>query len=216
MVVIPIFLAYLIGAIPFGLIVARIFGIEDIRKHGSGNIGATNVWRIAGGKAAAWVFASDMLKGSLAVLIAQFAHQQFNLTAVNIDLLMVSAGVAAVLGHVFPVYLKFKGGKGVNTAFGVMATLLPVASVIGIGIFGVVALITRYISLGSMLGALSFCLIVIWEKFGMNKEIADIYIYISILMTLLILITHHQNIRRLLTGTESRFSFSSKKKDKAE
>jgi glycerol-3-phosphate acyltransferase PlsY len=107
-----ILLAYLLGGIPFGLFIARAYGIKDIRNHGSGNIGATNVLRAAGPKAAIWVYILDIGKGIVAVLIARIVDQAF----LPRDTFLVITALAAVFGHVFPVYLAFKGGKGVNTA----------------------------------------------------------------------------------------------------
>ena len=110
-----ILIAYLVGAIPFGLVVARIFGVRDIRQVGSGNIGATNVLRTLGMRAAVWVFLLDIGKGAVPVLLAGSVSQ----SAIRPDLFLVLVGLAAVLGHVLPVYLGFRGGKGVATAFGV-------------------------------------------------------------------------------------------------
>ena len=115
--------AYLIGAIPFGWIVARLAGVGDIRSHGSGNIGATNVARVAGFKVAIWVYVGDILKGVAAVALAQWYAATYG-APFNVALFTILAGLIAILGHIFPVYLRFKGGKGVNTALGVLLLLL--------------------------------------------------------------------------------------------
>src|SRR3972149_965893 len=118
----PLLGAYLLGGVPFGLISSRLCGVPDIRSQGSGNIGATNVWRVVGPKAGIWVLVLDVGKGAAAVLAARLIDQ----TLVSHDLFLTGCAAAAIVGHVFPIYLRFKGGKGVNTALGVMITLLPV------------------------------------------------------------------------------------------
>lgn len=208
--IIPIILAYLIGAIPFGLIIARLSGIEDIRKHGSGNIGATNVWRLAGFKVAIWVFVGDIGKGVIAVLLARYYIANYQLTTLGPDMFLVICAVMAVLGHIFPVYLGFKGGKGVNTALGTMATLLPYETLISFGVFILVLLVFKYVSLGSILGTLALLVSVLVEKYLMHQNVAPIYIILCAILVLLIFITHRSNISRLIAGNENRFSLKSK------
>ncbi len=210
MIAIPLIFAYLIGSIPFGLIVCRFYGIKDIRQYGSGNIGATNVWRIAGGQAAAWVFAGDILKGVLAILFAGFFYNTIGLQSLGLENFQVICGFVAIMGHVFPVYLKFKGGKGVNTALGVVISLMPMETLVGFLIFVVVLLISKYVSLGSMMAAVGFALFVFIERFILSKEIATVNLFLATILALMILITHRHNISRILDGTESRFSFSSR------
>ena len=209
---IPILISYLLGAIPFGLIISRIAGIEDIRKTGSGNIGATNVWRAAGFKVALYVFIGDIGKGVVAVLLAKYFSSNFYLNFFSPDFLFVMCAVAAVLGHVFPIYLGFKGGKGVNTALGAMIVLLPIETVISFVVFLLVVIIFKYVSLGSMMAAVTLLIIIIAEKYYMNYDIASIYFYLAVVLVVMIIITHRQNISRLLSGTENKFSFSSKSK----
>ena len=207
----PVVIAYLLGSVPFGLIVTRLAGVGDVRQFGSGNIGSTNVWRVAGFKVAVWVFVGDIGKGVLAVLVARYYLANYALTFVAPDLFYVICAVAAIVGHIFPVYLLFKGGKGVNTALGAIATLLPIESLISICVFSLMLLIFRYVSLGSICGALGFCGAVLIEKYTMKIEIDMVYVYLSILVPVLILLTHRQNIRRLIAGTESRLSLSSER-----
>jgi glycerol-3-phosphate acyltransferase PlsY len=202
----PLLAAYLLGAVPFGLLVSRLYGISDVRAHGSGNIGATNVWRVVGSKAAIWVYVLDIGKGVAAVLMARSIDQ----TIIAYDLFLICCAMAAILGHVFPVYLRFKGGKGVNTVVGTMVTLLPVETAISIGIFLVVVSVTRYISLASLVGTTAFPAIILVERVWLAKPVADVYLYTALLVLLLVILTHRQNIRRLLAGTENRFSFSSR------
>lgn len=197
-------LAYLLGAIPFGLLVARWFGVSDIRSHGSGNIGATNVWRIAGPRAALWVYALDIGKGVMAVLIARAVSQDW----LPRDTFLVLTALAAVIGHVFPVYMRFKGGKGVNTGLGVIATLLPLEALVCFVVFIVVVMLSRYVSLGSIIGSISLASLVGVERQLMGKQIAAIYLYLVVVLALLVISTHWRNIGRILKGTENRFSFS--------
>lgn len=204
-------LGYLIGSIPFGLIIARFFGVRDIRKSGSGNIGATNVWRIACPLAGIIVLLCDIGKGAAAVLLAD----SFSSGAVNIEYLRLASGFAAIIGHIFSIFLRFRGGKGVNTALGVMITLLPVEVSIALLVFVLTVAVFRYISLGSMLAAIAFALSVGAGKiFGLSNT-HPIYVPISILLAGLIILTHRGNIRRLSDGTESRFQFHSEKVSKA-
>lgn len=199
---------YLLGAVPFGLLVARAFGIEDIRKLGSGNIGATNVWRIAGAKAAIWVFIFDIGKGVLAVLMGKLAINDFEITSISSELFLANCGFAAVVGHMFPVYLKFKGGKGVNTALGVLVTLLPLQTLISFAAFVITLLLSRYVSLGSIIASLTLCAVLLIERYGLNQSVSSVYLVMTIALALLVIIAHRKNISRLLAGTESRFSFS--------
>lgn len=202
--------AYLLGSIPFGIIAARLAGIPDIRTRGSGNIGATNVWRVAGLKAALWVYAGDIGKGMLAVAIARFVAAGSNLGPIPFDTVLVSAGAAAIAGHIFPVFIGFKGGKGVNTLLGVLLVVKPIEALIAVACFLVVLAATRYVSAGSILGIIAFLSALLVERFLLEMFVPTIYIVVAGLMTLVILLTHRDNIRRILSGAERRFSFSSK------
>ncbi len=204
----PILFAYLLGAVPFGLLVARIFGIRDIRALGSGNIGATNVWRIAGAKAAVWVYLLDIGKGVLAVLVARMVPQEI----MPRELFLTVCGLAAMLGHVFPVYLRFKGGKGVNTGLGVMITLLPLETVVALLVFVIVVALSRFISLGSILAAVILFATVLVERLYLHREISLVYLYLSLATAAIVLWTHRSNLKRLANGTENRFSLSSRAK----
>jgi glycerol-3-phosphate acyltransferase PlsY len=208
--IIAVVIAYLLGAIPFGMIVARLYGIGDIRTLGSGNIGATNVWRVAGARAAIWVYLGDIAKGIAAVMVGRYLAQHFQPALLPIDTFLVLCALATVLGHVFPVYLGFKGGKGVNTALGTMLVLLPVATIISFALFLIVLVLARYVSLGSILAAVCLFVVVVAQKYLLEVALADIYVYLTGALMLLIVFTHRKNISRLLAGTENRFSFSSK------
>ena len=205
----PIVIGYLLGAIPSGLLVARAFGVDDIRKHGSGNIGATNVWRVAGGKAAAWVYIFDIGKGMLAILIAR----QFDQSLIGRDLFLVICAGATVIGNLFPVFLKFRGGKGVNTALGVMLILLPVETGVALIVFLAVVLISRMISLGSMTATLGLLAAVLVRQYALHQPVALPYQVVAALLVLAVMYSHRKNIGRIIAGTENRFSISRKSDD---
>lgn len=211
--VVPILVCYLLGAIPVGLIVARAAGITDIRKRGSGNIGATNVWRAAGFRVAIWVFVGDISKGVIAVIIGRMFWGAYPIEPLSLEAFLVICGVAAVLGQTFPVYLGFKGGKGVNTALGVVLTLLTLEALIAVAAFIAVVLTTRYISLGSIVGSLALFVAVMVEKFAMGINVASVYLGLTGLLAALVLVTHRQNIGRLLSGNENRFSLAARSAD---
>jgi glycerol-3-phosphate acyltransferase PlsY len=185
--------SYLVGAIPTGVILTRLTGRADIRRSGSGNIGATNVYRVAGRGMGVLTLVGDALKGALPVWIAlhllSFSDAQVGLIA-----------AAAFVGHCFPVYLGFRGGKGVATALGIYLVLSPLAV---LGAFAVFVLVTwkwRYISLGSITAAAAIPLLVYMVEDNLTLTATTLFI------SLLVITRHHQNIRRLLGGNENRFS----------
>lgn len=182
--------AYLIGSIPCGVLIARLKNI-NIREHGSGNIGAANVARTLGKKEGALTLLGDCSKGFLAVGLASRVLEDPAATAL--------AGFMAFAGHLFSVFLKFKGGKGVATGLGVFIYLMPAAALCSTVVFAVTMAATRYVSMGSMVAALSLSL------FGLLFKMPPPYIYASLAIALLIIQRHHDNIKRLLTGTESKF-----------
>jgi glycerol-3-phosphate acyltransferase PlsY len=188
-------IAYLLGSIPFGFLLVKIFRHQDIRTTGSGNIGATNVARSGAKGLGIATLLLDCGKAFLAVKIAQ------HLAPGNYDLAVVAA-VAAILGHVFPIWLGFRGGKGVASALGVFLALSPAAAGCTFAIFLVVFLITRYVSLSSIVGSAFFPL------FGLYFAPVRTPIVIAgfLFIPLLVIIKHRENIARLLKGTESRFS----------
>jgi glycerol-3-phosphate acyltransferase PlsY len=193
--------AYLLGSIPAGYLLIRIFRHQDIRSFGSGNIGATNVLRSGGKGLGAATFLLDMLKGSAAVCLGSLlgAYLAPSAPAHNMEAL---AALFAVLGHVFPVWLGFRGGKGVATGFGVFLVAAPAAALAAISVFAVVLILSRYVSLASILGAASFPFFAWWLVRGDRPAF---YIAVQATVALLLIAKHHQNIRRLLAGTESKF-----------
>jgi glycerol-3-phosphate acyltransferase PlsY len=200
---IAIIAAYFLGAIPFGLIIPGLFGAGDIRKSGSGNIGATNAWRIAGAPAGILVMIFDIGKGVAAVLLAGIILLNYG----GFEHLKLICGLAAIIGHVYSVFLRFKGGKGVNTALGVMIMLMPMESMAALVVFIITVVISRYISLGSMLAATAFALTAIVRWVFNLGDIKTVYLVSAILLNVLIFYAHRSNIRRLLAGKENRFSF---------
>ena len=190
----PISIAYLLGSIPFGYLLVRIFRKEDIRTTGSGNIGATNVAR-SGAKGLGFAtLLLDLGKAYLAVKIAQY------LVPGNYDV-AVAAAIAAILGHVYPVWLGFRGGKGVASALGVFLALTWPSALSILAVFIIVVLLTRYVSLASIIAAASFPLF----AFHFVPQRTPIVIFGFLFIPILVIVKHHQNIRRLLAGTESRF-----------
>ena len=205
--ILVVLIAYLLGAIPFGLIIARFYGIEDLRAVGSGNIGATNVLRSAGVIPALLVTILDIAKGIAAVLIARyFGGALF----ADTEYLVLLAGLAAIIGHIFSIFVNFRGGKGVNTALGVFVTLLPVPTLIALGMFIITVLIGRYVSLGSIIAAITLPAAIIIMEYFRLAVFHEVYLPVTIILALLIIFTHRSNIKRLMSGSENRFSFHSK------
>jgi acyl phosphate:glycerol-3-phosphate acyltransferase len=190
-------LAYLLGSIPFGYILVKLFRKQDIRATGSGNIGATNVARSGAKGLAIATLLLDLGKAFLAVKIAQ------HIAPTNYDL-AVAAAVAALLGHCFPIWLGFRGGKGVASALGVFLALTPVSALALLIIFIVIFAFTRYVSLASIIAAAAFPIF----GFHFVPYRTPIVIAGFFFIPLLIIAKHHQNIRRLLSGNENRFGSS--------
>ncbi len=182
-------LSYLLGSVPFGLLIARYKKV-DIRRHGSGNIGATNVNRALGKGAGILTLVLDCAKGALPVAFA--------LSLTGDDFQAAGAGMAAFLGHLFPVFLKFKGGKGVATGLGVFLYATPAATLCCMAVFAITVAASRYVSLGSMLAALSLPL------FGYLFHPHAPYWYASGAVAGLIVFKHRENIERLFAGTENK------------
>ena len=181
--------AYLLGAVPFGLLLARHIAGLDVRAAGSGNIGATNVARSAGRGLGVATLVLDALKGAAPVLVGRFVLDAP--TPV-----VAAAGAAAVLGHVFPIYLKFRGGKGVATGLGVFLALAPLATLIAVGVFAVVFAVARVVSLGSLCGAVTLVGALV------ALEAPRAVVGVAGGVVLLIAVRHTGNIRRLLAGRE--------------
>ena len=196
--------AYLLGSIPSGYVLVRLFRHQDIRQTGSGNIGATNVLRSGSKGLAAATFLMDMLKGCAAVWLGGAMGGLLAPGAAPDDMRALAA-LVAVLGHIFPVWLGFKGGRGVSTGFGVFLVASPWAALAAISVFIVVLALSRYVSLASILGAGSFPLFAWWlGRIHVCADRTPFFVAVEIAVALLLIAKHYQNIRRLLAGTESK------------
>jgi glycerol-3-phosphate acyltransferase PlsY len=193
--------AYFFGSIPTGYLLVRIFRKQDIRSLGSGNIGATNVIRAGGKGLGAATFFIDVLKGSAAVYLGGLVGALLVPTA-HVRDMQALAALFAVLGHMFPVWLRFRGGKGVATGFGVFLVAAPLGALAAITVFFIVLAITRFVSLASILGAASFPFFA-WLLVKGDRP--PFFIAVQFAVASLIIVKHHQNIGRLLAGKESRF-----------
>lgn len=198
---IVIVVSYLIGSIPFGYLIVRGKVGDDIRQTGSGGTGATNVSRRAGKAAGVFTLVLDALKGVVAVLVARTLFPGVGL---DVDWIAAAAGIAAIVGHIFPVWLSFRGGKGVATGVGVFVVLAPVALLCAGVLFVAIVALTRYVSLGSIVAAVTIPLFV-WLQAVFVEPVADLrpLLAASITGAALIVFAHRGNIGRLARGTES-------------
>jgi glycerol-3-phosphate acyltransferase PlsY len=191
--------AYLLGSIPFSLIIGYLFAGVDIRKHGSGNAGATNVYRVAGLPAALIAGILDVAKGAVPVIVAMHLIP-------GIEWQHLAVGLAAVVGHIFPLFIGFKGGKGVNTLLGVFVVLLPLEIGISLIIFLIVFALSRIISISSLSAGTVLSIVVLIERFILGKNISTVVVSSCLLVTALLFFTHRANIRRLLRGEEKQIT----------
>jgi len=199
-----IFVAYLLGSIPTSVWAGKWFYGIDIREHGSGNAGATNTLRVLGWKAGIPVFLIDIAKGFVAVSLVSFLD--FSSGSNSKILYQLALGFAALLGHVFPIFAQFKGGKGVATLLGVVLALSPIPALLAFGIFVVVLIISKYVSLGSMIAAIGYALMIIFIfPSPISLKIA------ASIMALAVILTHRKNIQRLINKTENKATFLFKK-----
>lgn len=184
-------LSYLLGAIPNGLIFGKLIWKKDLRRFGSGNIGATNAWRVIGKQAGILIFLLDFLKGALSVVLAK--------VFVGSALVMVAAGLLAILGHTFSIFLNLRGGKGVATGLGVIAMMMPKVTAIVFLTWLIIFLVTRYVSVASIIAAALTPILAI--VFGEPIE----FIIFGLLAAAFIIFRHKENISRLKSGRENRF-----------
>lgn len=197
-------IGYLLGSINTAVIISKLWYKNDIRTQGSGNAGLTNMQRVYGKKAAAFTFLGDFCKGIIAALIGKLI---FYIAGYDVFNGACIAGAFAVLGHNWPVYFGFKGGKGVLTSFSVMIAIIPVPALIAFLIFVLIVAITKYVSLGSILAALSTPVIVFFwgEKLFAQSGLSAVF-YFTLFIAFMITVRHHANIGRLIKGCESKLN----------
>jgi len=215
-----IIIAYLVGSIPFGYLIVRATQGADVRETGSGGTGATNVSRRAGKAAGVFTLVLDALKGAVAVAFAKLilglpiitagghaASPLVSRSPADAQWWVAGAAIAAIVGHIFPIWLRFRGGKGVATGVGVFLMLAPMAVALAALVFLLVVALTRYVSLGSILAAIAIPLFVLLQNaFIQESELSAPTMTVAIVGAGLIVFAHRANIRRLLQGTESKFS----------
>ena len=196
--------SYILGSIPFGYLAGRLAGI-DIRKVGSGNVGATNVVRVLGKKFGYPVFALDVLKGfwpvKISMLMAPVLPPDWN----SPEIVGILAAMSSVLGHLYPPWLRFKGGKGVATSAGALLALTPVATLIGIAIWIIVFWLTGYVSLASMIAAIVLPIVILVLR-SQDQNNGEPLIYSSACVAAVVIWRHRSNLSRLIRGTEPRFT----------
>jgi len=194
-----IIVAYLIGSVPTSVWVSKSFFNIDIRDYGSGNAGATNTYRVLGSKWGTFVMVADMLKGVLAVKLALLLPEYAD-DDVNLQNLQTGLGLAAVVGHIFPIWADFRGGKGVATLFGLVLGISPWTALSCVGIFSLVLYLTRFVSLSSILASIAFPFFIL-VIFNVENPVYRVF---AIAVALMVLLTHQKNISRLLKGNESK------------
>ena len=199
-----VILPYLLGSVNSSILIGKLFGINDIRKHGSGNAGATNTLRTIGKRAALFTFAGDVLKGVLAVLMGWITN-----SILHIDMagLAIIAGLFVVVGHIFPIFFRFKGGKGVATAIGMIFMLDFRIGLILVVLFAAALFLFRYVSLGAIVGVVAYPILVM-----VFHPSEGLFIITSFCVSALIIFMHRSNIVRIAKGTENRIT-SKKKTD---
>ena len=212
-----IILSYLVGSIPTSIIISKLFHGIDIREHGSGNAGGTNVMRVLGWKKGLLVIMLDALKGAVAVVFVARLHYG-GLPFQNVSpfddftLVQIIAGIAAVIGHIWTIFAGFRGGKGIATALGMLIMIVTIDMLVALGIFILVVSISRYVSLGSILAALSVPLTLIFRENILHDHIQSYGTLLPfvVAVSLLVVFTHRKNVMRLINGTENKISFKKK------
>lgn len=214
-----IVLSYLVGSIPTSIIVSKLTKGIDIREHGSGNAGGTNVMRVLGWRHGLLVIILDALKGVLAVVVIARLHYGSipfeNATPFDdFTLVQIIAGISAVIGHIWTVFAGFKGGKGIATALGMLLMIVTVDMLVAIGVFIIVVTISKYVSLGSILGAIALPLTLIVRENIFNVDIPSYNTLLPfvIALVMLVIFTHRKNVVRLINGSEHKVSFKRKRK----
>jgi glycerol-3-phosphate acyltransferase PlsY len=193
-----LFCAYMIGSVPTAVWVSKgIYGM-DIREYGSGNAGATNTFRVLGSKAGTFVMLVDMIKGVLAVRLSYFLYtHEHQEQLVNFQ---IALGLAAVVGHIFPLFANFRGGKGIATLFGLVLAIQPAVALCCVGVFVLMLSLTRYVSLSSIIASIAFPILILY----IFNEPELFYRIFAIAVALMVVLTHQKNITRLLSGNENK------------
>lgn len=200
-------LAYLLGSLPTAVLVSKkMYGL-DIREHGSGNAGATNTFRILGKKAGIGVMLVDMLKGFVAVKLSYLSI--YHIGSEQLTNLQVGLGLCAVVGHIFPIWANFRGGKGIATLFGMILAIQPIVAVSLVAVFLLMLFLTRYVSLSSMAASVAFPVLILFIFKESAPEIS--YKLFAIATACMVVLTHHKNIGRLLAGNESKVNLRRKR-----
>lgn len=217
--IVILILSYLVGSIPTSIIISKMVKGIDIREHGSGNAGGSNVFRVLGWKYGVLVIILDALKGALAVVVVSrlyFGSFPFpNATPFDdFTLVQIIAGISAVFGHIWTVFANFKGGKGIATSLGFLVAIITVDLLLSLAVFSIVVLVSRYISLGSVIAAISVPIIMVVRENIFNVDISGYHTILpfTIFLAFLVIYTHRSNISRLLNGNESKITLSKKKK----
>ena len=204
--------AYLLGSIPSAVWYGQGFFGIDIREHGSGNAGATNTFRVLGKRAGTIVMLMDVFKGYTAAILSTLLWYADVITTGEILTFKIIFGLVAVIGHLYPVFASFKGGKGVATLLGMMLATHPEMAAVCIGVFLLVVIASQYVSLGSILAALAFPVLLLLQIFGQKEN--PVLIVFGFIVFILVVFTHQKNISRLLRGEENRTNlFGSRKKE---
>ena len=205
--IIVIFIGYMLGSIPSAVWVGKFFHGIDIREHGSKNAGATNTFRVFGNKSGTIVLAMDILKGYAAASIPLLLSHMYIGFKDEVLILQLTASFCAIMGHVFPVLAKFKGGKGVASTLGIIIAINPETAFICLGCFVVVFIVWKYVSLGAIVASVLFPFV----SYFFMLEDARIMIIFSIMISLIVLFSHRKNMQRLLRGEENKMNFLKRK-----
>jgi glycerol-3-phosphate acyltransferase PlsY len=202
-ILVIIILSYLLGSIPSAVIISRAFKGIDIREYGSKNAGFTNVYRVLGPLPAAIVLIIDIGKGIVAVLF--LTQIILDPVALNLVSLRILAAISVMLGHVFPIFAGFKGGKGIGTGLGALFSLMPTEIALALVVFIIIVAITRYVSLGSLVAASFILLALLFERYYLSRRVPTELIGMMFFLTAFIFYNHRTNIKKLLNGTENKF-----------
>jgi glycerol-3-phosphate acyltransferase PlsY len=201
-IILGIIIAYLLGSIPFGFILTKLFKSVDLQQYGSKNIGATNVFRVAGPGLAIGVFICDFFKGFFAVQIGRWLVQTQLLQTTELQVALSLVGIAAILGHMFPIFLRFSGGKGVATGAGVLLNILPIPLMFAFLGFLIVLLLSRIVSLGSLTSVIVLFITELIRNIPKFDEIP--YLILTAIIMILVIFAHKTNIKRLKAGEEKK------------